>query len=261
MQSRYYDATLCRFLNRDNVNYLEPESIHGLNLYAYCNNNPVMFADPSGHFAMPNWLKGLAIGLGLIGGMLVIGAVCILTCGVGALAGTMAGAIIYGAAQGIVVGAAVGAVGGTLIGGAVTDWSVEGMLIGAGIGFGGGAIIGGIIGGFSGASKFAANSAYITENGGNVKEVLSAFKGNPQLKSVKSNATVYRYWGGSSGELGHWVSPIDYGSSARSLLSLPASNTMTNLSSFTVNGIALQGKAAALFGQAGGGVQWWIGLI
>ena len=168
-----------------------------------------MFADPSGHFAMPNWLKGLAIGLGLIGGMLVIGAVCILTCGVGALAGTMAGAIIYGAAQGIVVGAAVGAVGGTLIGGAVTDWSVEGMLIGAGIGFGGGAIIGGIIGGFSGASKFAANSVYITENGGNVKEVLSAFKGNPQLKSVKSNATVYRYWGGSSGELGHWVSPIE----------------------------------------------------
>ena len=35
LQSRYYDATLCRFLNRDNVNYLEPGSIHGLNLYAY----------------------------------------------------------------------------------------------------------------------------------------------------------------------------------------------------------------------------------
>ena len=49
LQSRYYDATLCRFLNRDNVNYLEPESIHGINLYAYCNNNPVMFADPSGN--------------------------------------------------------------------------------------------------------------------------------------------------------------------------------------------------------------------
>ena len=50
LQSRYYDATLCRFLNSDNVNYLEPESIHGLNLYAYCNNNPVMFADPSGYW-------------------------------------------------------------------------------------------------------------------------------------------------------------------------------------------------------------------
>ena len=50
MQSRYYDATLCRFLNRDNVNYLEPESIHGLNLYAYCNNDPINRFDPSGHF-------------------------------------------------------------------------------------------------------------------------------------------------------------------------------------------------------------------
>ena len=61
LQSRYYDATLCRFLNRDNVNYLEPESIHGLNLYAYCNNNPVMFADPSGHFAIIPFLIGLGI--------------------------------------------------------------------------------------------------------------------------------------------------------------------------------------------------------
>ena len=61
LQSRYYDATLCRFLNRDNVNYLEPESIHGLNLYAYCNNNPVIFADPSGHFAISTFLIGLAV--------------------------------------------------------------------------------------------------------------------------------------------------------------------------------------------------------
>ena len=61
LQSRYYDATLCRFLNRDNVNYLEPESIHGINLYAYCNNNPIMFADPSGHFAIIPFLIGLGI--------------------------------------------------------------------------------------------------------------------------------------------------------------------------------------------------------
>ena len=63
LQSRYYDATLCRFLNRDNVNYLEPESIHGLNLYAYCNNNPVMFADPSGHSVILAMLIGAGIGL------------------------------------------------------------------------------------------------------------------------------------------------------------------------------------------------------
>ncbi len=45
------------------------------------------------------------------------------------------------------------------------------------------------------------------------------------------------------------------------MLSLPASNTMTNMSTFSVNGLALQGKAAALFGQVGGGIQWWIGLL
>ncbi len=66
LQSRYYDATLCRFLNRDNVNYLEPESIHGLNLYAYCNNNPVMFADPSGHFAISTTILLFLIGLGSV---------------------------------------------------------------------------------------------------------------------------------------------------------------------------------------------------
>ena len=63
LQSRYYDATLCRFLNRDNVNYLEPESIHGLNLYTYCNNNPIMFADPSGHSVILAMLIGAGIGL------------------------------------------------------------------------------------------------------------------------------------------------------------------------------------------------------
>ena len=74
LQSRYYDATLCRFLNRDNVNYLEPESIHGINLYAYCNNNPIMFADPSGH--EPKWLVGIVriiTGIGaFVAGTLVI---------------------------------------------------------------------------------------------------------------------------------------------------------------------------------------------
>ena len=50
LQSRYYDATLCRFLNRDNVEYLSPNSINGLNLYCYCGNDPINRFDPSGHF-------------------------------------------------------------------------------------------------------------------------------------------------------------------------------------------------------------------
>ena len=32
----------------DDVEYIDPETIGGVNLFAYCNNNPVMNADPNG---------------------------------------------------------------------------------------------------------------------------------------------------------------------------------------------------------------------
>ena len=48
LNSRYYDPEIGRFLSADRPDYLEPESINGLNLYAYCNNNPVMYCDPEG---------------------------------------------------------------------------------------------------------------------------------------------------------------------------------------------------------------------
>ena len=232
-----------------------------MNLYAYCNNDPINYADPSGH--APEWLQGLAIGLAIVGAVLVIGAVTVLTCGVGTLAGTMAGAVIYGAAQGIAIGAAVGVVGGGIVGGIASEWSAEGILIGMGIGLGAGAIVGGVIGGFAGASSFTANSAYISQYGGNVKEVLSAYKGNPRLKVLNSNTTAYRTWGGTSGKFGHWISPKNYGSAARNMLSLPPGNTAANTSQFLISkgSTVLSGKAAALFGQTGGGIQWWIGLL
>ena len=55
LQSRYYDPQVGRFLSPDSLEYLDPETIHGLNLFAYCANNPVMAIDPSGH--MPKWLQ------------------------------------------------------------------------------------------------------------------------------------------------------------------------------------------------------------
>ena len=41
LRARYYDPTTGRFINEDPIR-------DGLNWYAYCNNNPVMFVDPSG---------------------------------------------------------------------------------------------------------------------------------------------------------------------------------------------------------------------
>ena len=48
--TRYYDPAVGRFISADNLNYLEPGVINGLNLYAYCGNNPIKYVDPSGCF-------------------------------------------------------------------------------------------------------------------------------------------------------------------------------------------------------------------
>ena len=48
LQTRYYDPITGRFISQDSVEYADPETINGLNLYAYCGNNPVMRVDPTG---------------------------------------------------------------------------------------------------------------------------------------------------------------------------------------------------------------------
>ena len=52
LQTRYYDPETGRFISRDSIEYADPETICGLNLYAYCGNNPVMNVDPSGHIIL-----------------------------------------------------------------------------------------------------------------------------------------------------------------------------------------------------------------
>ena len=42
LNSRYYDPDLCRFVNRDNVAFADSSTLGGLNLYSYCNNNPMV---------------------------------------------------------------------------------------------------------------------------------------------------------------------------------------------------------------------------
>ena len=65
LQTRYYDPEVGRFLNRDSVEYADPETINGLNLYAYCLNNPVEYVDPTGEAAWYEWL---------VAGILIIGS-------------------------------------------------------------------------------------------------------------------------------------------------------------------------------------------
>ena len=58
MGHREYDPLACRFLTRDPIGY-----DGGINLYAYCGNNPIMFADPSG-FGHPNGKYKVVLVLG-----------------------------------------------------------------------------------------------------------------------------------------------------------------------------------------------------
>ena len=72
LKTRYYVPKIGRFLNLDSFEYLDQEVINGLNLYAYCLNNPVMYSDGSGHFPILACILGITAlaGLGLtIGGV------------------------------------------------------------------------------------------------------------------------------------------------------------------------------------------------
>jgi len=52
MQARYYDPIIGRFMSNDPVDALKhlstPNGIHGFNRYAYANNNPYKYTDPTG---------------------------------------------------------------------------------------------------------------------------------------------------------------------------------------------------------------------
>ena len=154
--SRYYSPELCRWISPDDIEYLDPESVNGLNLYCYCLNNPVMYSDGSGH--MPEWLGNLLIAGA---GVLLIAGLAIATIATGGATAGVAGAFFAGALKGALIGAAIGTVAGGAIGYAVDG--VDGMWTGMAIGFTGGAVIGAVIGGSIGYSTTKIHSVYISK--------------------------------------------------------------------------------------------------
>ena len=59
LKSRFYDPTIGRFISADSLEYIDPHTVGGVNLFAYCNNNPVMNVDPTGHM----WMLRLGVTL------------------------------------------------------------------------------------------------------------------------------------------------------------------------------------------------------
>ena len=111
LKTRYYDPEAGRFVSQDSIEYLNSDTINGLNLYAYCVNNPVMNVDPNGTIGI---LAGILFGV-LIGAI-VVGTGVAIYAGVTAYNNGARGWDLFGAiAEGFLTGAVIGGIIGGLI--------------------------------------------------------------------------------------------------------------------------------------------------
>ncbi len=110
LQTRYYDPEIGRFLNMDDISYADPEQFHGLNLYAYCGNDPVNNVDPTGHFPL---LIALFLGAFTVAGAVTGGIVGHQQ---GKTGWSLVGSIFLGGAMGLAAGGLVVAIVGGVYG-------------------------------------------------------------------------------------------------------------------------------------------------
>ncbi|MBQ4570337.1 MAG: hypothetical protein IJB21_01420 [Bacilli bacterium] len=166
--NRYYDPELCRWLNADNIDYLEFSTINGMNLYSYCLNNPVMFYDESG--CSPKWwqwlISGVSIAAGvvfcIIPGTQVLGVSLLVSGGSSLIANILDATGVDGKTANIII-SALDIIAGTIL--CFTPFAAVGAgMIGSGIGgiaggyisealgysFELGSIIGSVVGGIIG---------------------------------------------------------------------------------------------------------------
>ena len=224
LQSRYYDPEIGRFINADSQ-LNDGDGPLGYNMFAYCNNDPVMYSDPTGH----------SITLACI----IIGAV------IGAVTGGCAGAYVSKKKTGSVNGWAVaaGAVGGGAAGGLI-GWGV-----GAAITAVGAATTGSV------ATAAAPVVQQVAEKTSTALQTYyppnDGFSGAVQKITLEAGTLIQR-----TGELvDRYTAPAG---TPTQMLSLPYDKIgqSTTILQVQQSVEVLAGRVAPWFGQIGGGIQY-----
>ena len=229
LKTRYYDPEVGRFITIDDISYIDPETINGLNLYAYCGNNPVMRVDENGNSWWDNLWKVIVgvvvIGALVAGSVLTAGTLSVVLAGaaIGAIGGAL-GSVVSTAVTGdwgnfgnnFLVGIGAGAISGAISAtGLGIGWQIgANALIGLGnyavstkinggkITIGGlisSAVFGGFAGAIGGAGMMNGNSlanAFVGFNGKNFFATLGANVGKELFKSLLKQSVSYIIIGG-----------------------------------------------------------------
>ena len=192
LKTRFYDPQTGIFISPDSVEYLDPETLGGINLYAYCNNNPVMNVDPSGHIVI-SLLVGLAVSFvvgttaSAISQYVQYGEVNLIQAGIDGLFAVASTALAY-TGIGMIGSIALGAGLGLAQYAFHDDFTWSGALIATGLG-----ALGGFIGG-RGAQHYKSIGSNLDETGRRgVKAILSAYD---RYGTGAGYQKVMNLWGG-----------------------------------------------------------------
>ncbi len=131
LNSRYYDPQIGRFINADDISTLDITQIalNGLNLYAYCLNNPVNETDENGYFLLWLFITAILVGAAIGGTTNGIKAYNEGARGWGLFGAILGGAIMGGAMGGILT------FGGVTALGVISGFSLaSGLMLSTGIG-------------------------------------------------------------------------------------------------------------------------------
>jgi len=254
--ARWYDPALGRFVQADSV---IPFGVQGLDRYAYSNNSPVVYTDPSGHSAWEGdggdytW-QDIAHDA-YIEKRLPIDEL--------ERNHAIAETILYGGTE-----AAVSVLFEPADWGFTIYHCIQGECSVIGLAFM-------VLPGLSGsAGKLLDDIPWKAVVDPGAEEIVEgAFKEIPKVVELTEDTKVYRYWTEGMREVSYWVSPTRYvrPGNARRFLALPESNLATNVTEFIIpkGTKILIGQAASkvddfvTFGEhaVGGGIQFYVPIL